>query len=209
MIQYTERDINFTRKIVKAMMLKGSALEFVFDDMHFRLKDNTLKLAWVHGKLKDVLEIPSLVPGENKFIDSLQYKISTIHNKTIKCLKVICRGGLTDTSEMFSECVALKHLDITELNTSKVTHMQRMFFSCKELEELDLSNFNTSKVTTMFQMFYDCNNVRELDMSKFDTSQVLEMSSMFYGCNSLNKLDLRSFNTSKSRRYVIYVLQLQ
>ena len=111
---------------------------------------------------------------------------------------------VTNMSGMFSECINLTELDLSSFDTSNVTNMVVMFFGCSSLTELDLSNFDTSNVTDMSQMFYSCSSLTELDLSNFDTSNVTDMSFMFDSCSSLTKLDLSNFDTSK----VTYMSQM-
>ena len=104
----------------------------------------------------------------------------------------------TDMSDMFSGCSSLASLDLSSLDTSQATDMSSMFSGCSSLASLDLSSFDTSKVTDMSSMFYSCPKLASLDLSSFDTSQVTDMSSMFRGCSSLKSLDLSSFGTSSA-----------
>ena len=106
---------------------------------------------------------------------------------------VIGNGSL---SCMFSGCSSLTSLDLSGLDTSKVTQMGAMFYECKSLESLDVSGFDTSNVTMMGSMFCECRSLTSLDVSGFETSNVNNMSFMFYGCNSLSNLDVSGFDTS-------------
>ena len=91
----------------------------------------------------------------------------------------------------------LKTLNVSNLDTSKVTHMQSMFYGCRSLTSLDVSKWNTSQVTDMSDMFTYCSGLTSLDLSNFDTSQVIKMSGMFTACMGLTSLDLSNFDTSK------------
>ena len=91
----------------------------------------------------------------------------------------------------------LKTIDLSSLNTSKVTSMIQAFFQCDKLEEINLTNVDTSKVTDMNNMFSGCSHLTSLDASNFDTSNVTDMRSMFDGCTNLKSLDVRNFDTSK------------
>ena len=110
---------------------------------------------------------------------------------------LICDSGVTDMSNLFSDCSNLTTLDVSNFDTSKVTNMDSMFASCNYLTTLDLSNFNTSNVTNMFYMFGACYELTTLDLSSFNTSKVTNMYSMFGHCYNLTTLDLSNFNTSK------------
>ena len=100
---------------------------------------------------------------------------------------------VTDMAEMFS-WTAVKHLDLTHLDTSDVEKMSQMFQSA-EAEELDISSFNTSKVTDMLGMFAQAKAIT-INVSGIDTSKVTDMSYMFQLSEAL-VLDLSDFNTSK------------
>lgn len=115
------------------------------------------------------------------------------------------------TFRMFRNCSRLISVDLSGLDTSKVTEMGRedtwesgMFSGCTKLTSLDLSGFDTSKVTNMGSkssrtaagMFEGCLSLASLDLSSFDTSNVTDMSQMFNGRAKLTSLDLSGFNTS-------------
>ena len=104
---------------------------------------------------------------------------------------------MTNWDNMFRDCTNLTSLDLSSIDTSKITNTQAMVQGCSSLISLDLSGWNTSNVTNMSQMFYSCRKLPLLDVSSFDTSKVTAMSSMFQSCDKLTSLDLTSFNTSK------------
>ena len=52
-------------------------------------------------------------------------------------------------SLMFSNCLILKEINLTNFNTNNVTNMSCMFCECSSLKEINLSNFNTNNVTNM------------------------------------------------------------
>ena len=103
---------------------------------------------------------------------------------------------VTSMIEAFLQCSNLTSIDLTNVDTSNVTDMHRMFDSCTNLKSLDVRNFDTSKVTDMNYMFYNCFYLTSLDLSNFDTSNVTNMHSMFSGCYGLTSLDVRKFNTT-------------
>ena len=104
---------------------------------------------------------------------------------------------VTDMSDMFIRCYALKSLDLSSFNTKNVTNMRGMFSGCEALTSLDVSNFNTQNVTNMGSMFHSCSALTSLDVSNFKTEKVTDMSAMFYVCKALTSLDLSKFNTQK------------
>ena len=115
--------------------------------------------------------------------------------KTID-LSSLNTSKVTSMIEAFYECDKLEEIILTNLDTSNVTNMTMMFNGCSELTSLDVSNFDTSNVTNMTSMFSRCYNLKSLDVSNFDTSNITYMGSMFLGTWNLTSLDLSSFNTS-------------
>lgn len=64
--------------------------------------------------------------------------------------------------------------------------MCNMFSNCVALTSLYLTNFNTKKVTDMGNMFFGCSSLTTIyASSKFVTTQVSNSSGMFYNCEKL------------------------
>ena len=103
---------------------------------------------------------------------------------------------LAAATEMFTSCGSLTEIDLTGIDTSKVTRMDRMFNQCSSLTSLDLSGFETGKVTRMDSMFYGCNNLTSLDVSSFDMHKVTDAHRMFYWCDGLESLDISTWDVS-------------
>ena len=97
----------------------------------------------------------------------------------------------------FSNFDAITSIDLSALDTSKVTYMAGMFFNCESLTNLEISNFDTSKVISMSNMFYGCGSLTNLNLTSFDTSNVIAMSAMFSSCSNLTSLNLSDFDTSE------------
>lgn len=94
---------------------------------------------------------------------------------------------ITNCSGMFSECVNLRSIDITNLDTSDTTNMSHMFDNC-DMKTLDVSGLNTGGVTDMSAMFQGCTNLTYLDLSNFNTQSVEDMSFMFGECVNLKTI---------------------
>ena len=65
-----------------------------------------------------------------------------------------------------------------------------LFWGLDAVEAIDLSGLDTSRVTDMEDMFSICLSISSLDLSPLDTSRVTDMGGMFWGCSSLSSLDL-------------------
>ena len=104
-------------------------------------------------------------------------------------LSYINTANVTDMSYMFSECKALKRLNLTGLITASATNMTGMFSGNSNLASIyGLAELNTSNVTNMSYMFSDCSSLVMLYMSGFNTQKVNHMEYMFYNCSSLTTI---------------------
>ena len=116
-------------------------------------------------------------------------------------LSALDTSKVTDIGGMFENCRGLTSLDVSNFDTSQVTNMSGMFAGCNKLTSLDVSNFDTSQVTDMSGMFSGefggLMNIEEINISNFDTSEVTNMARMFSDCSSLTSLDVSNFDTSK------------
>lgn len=103
---------------------------------------------------------------------------------------------VTNMSHMFYKLFNVETLNVTNFDTSKVTDMSYMFSSMVNLSTLNVSHFDTSNVTNMSHMFQDMFELTMLDVTKFDTSKVTDMSYMFSAMSHLKALDVTRFDTS-------------
>ncbi len=87
-------------------------------------------------------------------------------------------------------------LDVSKLDTSKVTGMKQMFYKNQATTITGLNKLNTSKVTTMEKMFSNT-GATALDVSSFDTGNVTTMTSMFASSKATSITGLNKFKTSK------------
>ena len=117
-------------------------------------------------------------------------------NMTSIDLTNVDTSRVTDMTGMFDYCQSLTSLDLSNFDTSSVTLMTAMFQQCEKLTTLNISNFNTSKVMNMSYIFRYCSKLASLNLNNFNTSNVTTMYMMFYNCASLLSLDVSSFDTS-------------
>ena len=104
---------------------------------------------------------------------------------------------MTSFANMFVNDSALTSIDLRSFDTSNVTAMNSMFSGCLNLVSANLRGFDTSRVTNMASMFSECRMLADLDIRSFDTRSVADMSYMFYNCRVLTDLDLSHFNTQE------------
>ena len=122
---------------------------------------------------------------------------SKLTNMTSIDLTNVDTSKVTTMYGMFNYCQSLTSLDVSNWNTLNVINMAGMFNKCENLTSLDLSAFDTTKVTDMSYMFNFCYKLETINVSSFDTSKVTTMQQMFNSCEKLTSLDLSNFNTSK------------
>ena len=106
-------------------------------------------------------------------------------------------SSLASMSGMFGDCHSLITVDLTGLNTSKVTDMSTMFRLCESLTSVNLRGINTSSVTNMSSMFFGCGSITSVDLTGLNTSKVTRMPSMFQVCESLEYVNMGGLDTSK------------
>lgn len=69
-----------------------------------------------------------------------------------------------------------------------ITTCREMFYPTYMKGTLDLSTLNTSKVTNFRMMFYNCGSMTSLIATRMDMSKATSFDSMFYGCSNLNHI---------------------
>ena len=99
----------------------------------------------------------------------------------------------------------IKHIDLSEFDTSNVEDMKGMFVGIANSpnnphpiipDPIDFSKFNTSKVTNMSQMFIN-SLLPSIDIGHFNTSNVTNMDVMFSGAKNVTTLNLANWDTRK------------
>lgn len=207
--------VSFTFKPKQAFAVlydDGSAVLYKRCVKQMPAADSDLKDGVGNRKVRKVIQniedLPGIFSGEDT-ITTVEVKDSGIQPKTTKewfksCkrltsidLTLLDTSKVTDMGGMFYLCESLKSLDLSKFNTSNVTKMDNMFIACPSLESLNLSSFNTENVTTMRSMFNSCSSLNVLNVSGFNTSNVTDMAIMFDGCEKLTTLDISNFDTSQ------------
>lgn len=101
--------------------------------------------------------------------------------------------NIKNITSMFKGC-GIKSIDLTKINTSKVSNFTELFAQCKNLTSLDISNISTANVTNVEGMFEGCSNLKNVDLSKFNTIKITSFSKMFKDMTSLTSIDVSKFN---------------
>lgn len=89
---------------------------------------------------------------------------------------------------MFSNCINLKKVNLSNFDTHNVEYMNNMFFNCCSLKSLDLSNFDTSKLKDATNMFYSCNELERIDFSKFSPVSIENYGFGLSDCSVLKEI---------------------
>ncbi len=117
--------------------------------------------------------------------ESQKYDYYKSNLKTIKLNKnKFITTKVTNMSNMFSHCVSLENIDVSNFDTSNVTDMGYMFNYCGSLTSLDLTSFNTSKVTNMDYMLAAADLKKGSDeKSSYVTVQQTQLTTIYVGAN--------------------------
>ena len=103
------------------------------------------------------------------------------------------------TSHMFQYCSSAKNIDISGLNTSKVTSMVNMFYGCSSLVSLPIgfTSLNTNLAREISNLFYNCSSLLEIDLSNMSFPAATSFASVFFGCKNARKILLPT-NSNKT-----------
>ena len=90
-------------------------------------------------------------------------------------------------SNLFSDCISLKSLDLSSFNTTNVIYFESAFSNCTSLTSLDISSFSTQRANSISKMFYLCSSLTSLYLPNFDTSEIEDygLDSVFNGSTHL------------------------
>ena len=90
----------------------------------------------------------------------------------------------TSTAYWFYACSNCASIDLTGIDSSKVTDMSFMFYGCRNraLNIIGVNVLDTKNVEYMSCMFQSCKWLKSLDVSKFNTEKVKDMNGMFNSC---------------------------
>ncbi len=170
-----------------------------YDAYQHSISENKMIITGYKGRSTELVIPEEAVIGGKKYVvevDSLNPEEGAI--EAIALTKISFGKGVVFGEKMsFQGMKALEELNVSDVDTSKMTSMKNMFMNCFSLKKLDLKSFDTQNVMDMSGMFAACYDLTELNLASFDTENVTNMGGMFRGCESLEKLDLSTFNTEK------------
>ena len=89
--------------------------------------------------------------------------------------------NLPDTSYMFQSCTALKSIDFSNADLSKVTSMDYMFMGCTLLESVTFPE-NLQNLGTIKYAFSSCSSLKSIDFSNCNLTKLTYLNYMFESC---------------------------
>ena len=116
-------------------------------------------------------------------------------------LSRIDTSRMTQMKSMFMNDRNLRTVDLSGMDTSNVYDMSSMFDGCEMLESVNLSGIDASNVVDTRFMFRSCASLSEIDLSAFEKSKIINIRSMFDGCESLTSLDVSPLDTSRVKNF--------
>lgn len=171
------------------------ANEWIYSDI-----GKCIRLEYYKGKNENIL-IPNKIcnkPTKIRAIDD-----SVIPNiKSLKSFRILCNEngekiGIEKKSLLyaFKNCDNLEIVDLTGLDTSKVTNMYGMFFGCYNLKMVNLNGLDTGSVKDMRNMFANCISLQSLDIRHFNLGNLVYADNMFFNNFSLRLLRMDEFDS--------------
>jgi len=128
----------------------------------------------------------------------MRYFYSNYNSMTEIPNRIVAAPDLNTCLQLFSNCKQLTKIDVSELNTEKVTDYRNMFGFCYKLEEIEgINDLNTTNATDMTGMFISSIALKRLDLGDWNTSNVTKMMQMFSGMGNLEYLNISEWDTSK------------
>ena len=145
------------------------------------------------SKLQE-LDLSNWIFSDN-ITSNFTLKVGLTYSESLTTIKLnnVNTSNVSHMNYMFSKLNALKTLDLSYFDTSKVLDMSRMFDSSISLTNITFGdNFTTNKVQNMNYMFFNCSNLQELDLSDWDTSSVSDMAEIFGNTSNLQSITFGS-----------------
>jgi surface protein len=89
-------------------------------------------------------------------------------------------------ASIFERCTSLIDLDVSGLDTSKVTDMSSAFYQCSSLRELNIAGWSSASVTTVYRMFGYSGSLQTIYATDdFNAGNGVNKNETFIWCNSL------------------------
>ena len=142
--------------------------------------------------------VPTSECPPESFIE-LSYPISNnLFYNSILDLSKLDTSKITNGEYLFEYFKGEEIKNLNFLDTSNFDTMYAMFSNCRNIASLKgVENWDTHKNKKFGYMFQYCTRITSLDLSRWDTSSATSTNYMFYNCTSLTSLDLSGWDVSK------------
>ena len=116
------------------------------------------------------------------YIDVSGYIVTAISDYSMWISNIV-----TNTNQMFQNCINFVGIGLPFWNTSSITTMIKMFNGCQNLSGQNLSGWNVQNVTTMNGMFQGCSNFQGTGLNAWHMPLITDVSGMFYNASNFNQ----------------------
>ena len=132
--------------------------------------------------------------GNLHFVGSMSQLFLGLQNLESVDLSSLDTSRVTEMYSLFEGCTSLTSLDIADLDTSAVTNMGSVFRSCESLTSLPIEGWDVSACESFQNMFRKCTSLASLDLSGWDTTSLKHADYVFEGCSALTSLDVSNWS---------------
>lgn len=94
---------------------------------------------------------------------------------------------------LFSGCIKLKEIDLSNWDTKGVYEWYGMFSNCVSLTKIDFARCKTDKASTFENLFDGCVNLKTVILIRCNVPNLRNIKGMFRNCKSIEKINLSSF----------------
>ena len=102
-------------------------------------------------------------------------------------------------SYTFNNCINLKKINLTSLDTSNLENMEFLFAGCQNLVDIiGLQEINTNSLKVATGMFLDCTNLQFVDISSFNFDNLEGQDGIFVNTKSLQVINLGNCSDANS-----------
>lgn len=143
--------------------------------------------------------VRKITVGEGVKALSLAYAFSGFERLVHVDLRNLDVSKVKSLSNAFERCACLETVDLSAWDTGSVWVADDMFRGCSSLREISINAWNTSNLESMEAMFSGCAKLQALDISRWDTQSLDNCSRAFEGCRSLASLDLEGWDFGDMR----------
>ena len=181
---------------VSKTMLWWSDADFVYADNDSSEMFKNLNNSGNHMQLLDISGIDTrYVRNMTSMFSANAYLIKHLNLGDINTKNVENMSHMFSIIGEVTNPIAIDPIDLSKLNTSKVTETMGMFFN-SHVPTLDVSNFDMRNIQNLATMFSGLKYVSSLDVSHFQTPRLNWMGGVFMNSSRITSLDLSSWNTS-------------